>query len=41
MQTAGVVKNEDRSLTQSSLDHFMSSILRLVKYNLYFQENIR
>lgn len=36
MQTAGVVKNEDRSLTQSNLDHVMSSILMLVKYSVYF-----
>jgi len=36
IQTAGAVKNEDRSLTQSNLDHFMSSILMLVKYSVYF-----
>lgn len=41
MQTAGVVKNEDRSLTQSSLDHFMSGILMLVKYSVYCWEKIR
>lgn len=36
MQTAGVVKNEDRSLTQSNLDRFMSGILMLAKYSVYF-----
>lgn len=33
LQTTGVVKNEDRSLLQSNLDHFISSILMLVKYS--------
>lgn len=40
MQAAGVVKNGDRSLTHSNLDRFISGILRLVKYSVYFQEKV-
>lgn len=36
MQNAEVVKSEDRSLTQSNVDYFMSSVLMLAKCNVYF-----